>query len=362
VGTDVLRARSGVSYGFETYDDQVDPWLTYTYGWAFVHDMQAVLSKWIRPLHNNGLPHWFQDFQRPASDVLRDAGEWIEEDDPRPWFCMVNLYDAHWPYLPEPDSRAKWVEPYGGPADGFSHRSDRLKDAHLRLGDEDHRHIAELYDAELSELDRDVGGFLDRIDLGRTAVVLTSDHGEAFGEGTKPLYEHADMLDCQTRVPLLVRPPGGTAEQVVDAPVNGIDVAPTLLALAGLPIPPGMLGRNLLEPLPADHPLLVEDRDHPGRHYMKLALWDGPWKLVRFRLPPDCEWHLYDARTDPQDLHDLAAQRPEVVERLRQRMDALRAQWKADDLKDTIGTDVGNRRALDALGYLDQGRGDEPKR
>jgi arylsulfatase A-like enzyme len=356
VGTDVLRARSGVSHGFEVYDDQVDPWVTYTHGWAFLHDVQAVLSRFVRPLHNNGLPHWIQDFQRPAADVLRDAGEWIALDDPRPWFCMVNLYDAHWPYLPAEPARAKWVEPYDGPADGFSHRSDRVRDAGYHLRDEDHRHIAQLYDAELCELDAAVARFLAGIDLERTALVVTSDHGEAIGEGEPPQYEHANMLDCQTRVPLLVRPAGGAAERVVDAPVGGVDVAPTLLALAGLEARAGMLGRNLLGELPSEHSLLVEDRDHPDRRYMKLALWSGPWKLVRFGVPPGYTWYLYRAEEDPEDLRDLAAEHPDVVARLRSEMDDLRARWKADDERDMLGTDVGNRRTLEALGYYDQAK------
>jgi arylsulfatase A-like enzyme len=351
VGTDVLRAHSGVMHGFERYDDQVDPWVTYARGWALLHDLQSVLARVIPALDRNGQPHWIQDFQRPADDVLRDAREWIESDDPRPWLCMVNLYDAHWPYQPERSEVEAWVGPYEGIIDGFSHRGRRVKSSGKPLGPEDKRHVAELYDGELNGLDRTVDAFLDRLDLGSTALVLTSDHGEAFGEGEPARFEHADMLDCQTRVPLLVRPAGGTEKRVVEAPVNGVDIAPTLLALAGLSTTNRMLGRNLLGELPQDHPLLVEDRDHPNRHYMKLALWSGPWKLVRAGLPPACRWRLYDAANDPEERRDVADQHPEVVDELRRRMNELRASWHADDLADLEGTEVRNLDALQALGY-----------
>jgi arylsulfatase A-like enzyme len=354
VGTDVLRAHSGVIHGFERYDDQVDPWVTYTRGWSLLHDLQSVVAKLVPSLNRNGQPHWIQDFQRPADDVLRDAREWIEDDDPRPWFCMINLYDVHWPYLPEPSAREKWVAPYGGIVDGFSHRGDAVKSARRRLDEADKRHVAELYDGELHELDREVDGFLDRLDLERTALVLTSDHGEAFGEGDPARFEHADMLDCQTRIPLLVRPAGGVEGRTIDAPVNGIDVAPTLLALAGLDGKAGeapRFGRNLLGDLPSDHDLLVEDRDHPNRNYMKLALWRGRWKLVRFGVPPDCQWRLYDAVADPDERHDVAGEQPDVVAELRQAMNELRARWGADDAADQRGTEIRNPDALRALGY-----------
>lgn len=351
VGTDVLRGHSGVMHGFERYDDQVDPWVTYSRGWALLHDLQSIVARFVPALHRNGQPHWVQDFQRPAEDVLRDAREWIGRDDPRPWFCMINLYDVHWPYLPEPGAREKWVAPYDGIVDGFSHRSDRVKSAGRPMGPADKRHVAELYDGELHQLDSAVDAFLEDLDLERTALLLTSDHGEAFGEGEPARYEHADMLDCQTRVPLLVRPPGGAPKRVVEAPVNGVDVAPTLLALAGLSPRSRMLGRDLLGDLPGDHLLLVEDRDHPDRRYMKLALWSGPWKLVRAGIPPDCEWRLYRADSDPDELVNVADQHPEVVDDLRRRMNELRASWKADDQADMQGTEVRNADALRALGY-----------
>jgi arylsulfatase A-like enzyme len=356
VGTDVLRAHSGVMHGFERYDDQVDPWVTYARGWALLHDLQSIAAKLVPILGRSGQPHWIQDYQRPADDVLRDARDWIERDDPRPWFCMINLYDAHWPYQPEPAAREKWVGPYDGVVDGYSHRGDLVKSMKRPLEADDKRHVAELYDGELHQLDRAVDAFLDRIDLERTALVLTSDHGEAFGEGEPARFEHADMLDCQTRVPLLVRPPGGASKRVVEAPVNGVDVAPTLLSLAGLATDARMLGRDLLGELPDDHALLVEDRDHPNRRYMKLALWSGPWKLVRSGIPPDCEWRLYRAASDPDELLDVADQHPEVVDELRRRMNELRATWKADDLADLKGTEVRNADALEALGYTGEGQ------
>jgi len=350
VGTDVLRAQSGINYAFETYDDRVDPWVTSTHAWALVHDVQSLLAKRVPALAANGNPHWIQDFQRPASEVLARAIEWIEGDDPRPWFCLVNLYDAHWPYLPEPEARERFVRPYEGPADGYALRGNRVRAAGLRLGPEDARHVRDLYDAELWSLDREVDAFLGQLDLERTAVVLTSDHGEAFGEHGQ--FEHRDVLECHTRVPLLLRPAGSTLGREVREPVHGVDVAPTLLALAGLESWFETYGVNLLGPLAPERVLLVENRDNMDPSLVKLALYEGDWKLVQIqgadRRP---QWSLYDVAADPLEASDVAAERADVVGRLRGELERLRSRWGADDERDGRVQRVGNADALNALGY-----------
>jgi arylsulfatase A-like enzyme len=210
--------------------------------------------------------------------------------------------------------------------------------------------VRDLYDAELWSLDREVDRFLARLDLGRTAVVLTSDHGEAFGEHGQ--YEHKDVLECHTRVPLLVRPAGSEDGREVREPVHGIDVAPTLLALAGLAPSTEQLGVNLLGPIGSERILLVENRDNVDPSLVKLALYAGDWKLVqevgRDRTP---RWRLYDVAQDPAESQDRATDRPEVVERLRAELEALRARWGADDERDGRVQRVDNPDALDALGY-----------
>ncbi len=350
VGTDVLRAQSGINYAFEVYDDRVDPWVSYTHAWALVHDVQSVLAKRVPGLGSNGNPHGFQDFQRPASEVLAEALRWIEGDDPRPWFCFVNLYDAHWPYLPDSTARERFVRPYDGPVDGYALRGDRVRSEKLELGAADAAHLRDLYDAELWSLDCEVDRFLANLDLARTAVVMTSDHGEAFGEHGQ--YEHKDVLECHTRVPLLVRAAGAATGRDVSEPVHGIDVAPTLLALAGLPIREGQYGRSLLGPLEPERRLLVENRDNVDPSLVKLALYEGFWKLVEEGGGTRASvWRLYDLAADPGETRDLASERPEVLERLKRALAELRKGWGADDARDGRVQRVGNTDALDALGY-----------
>jgi arylsulfatase len=360
VGTSVLAARTGTAWRFEVFDDLVDPPVCDTHAWALVHDLQALLAGLLPALNDNGMPHWFQDFQRPASEVLARAAAWIASDDPRPYFCWINLYDVHWPYVPASEPRERWVEPYSGPATGYLMRADGW-DELRRWTTQDKDHVRQLYDAEMWDLDRQVAAFLERVDLERTALLLTADHGEAFGEGG--LFEHDDILECQVRVPLLVRPAGGVAPRVDERRTAGIDVAPTLLDLAGLLPPdrqdqPPHLGHSLLRPA-QERDILVEDRDRPDPTKVRFALYHDRWKLVRRRLGEETEHRLYDLEKDPNGLTDRSQIHPDVVEFLIGRMDALRARWGADDLADQAVGGFQNLEALENLGYLDGERDED---
>ena len=281
---------------------------------------------------------------------------------------MINMYDVHWPYLPGRESHERWVEPYDGPLTGYLFRGDGWDPKH-RIGPDDRRHARELYDAETWDLDREVGAFLDALDLDTTALVITSDHGEAFGEGGE--WEHNDILECQVRVPLLVRPAGGLAGRVADAPTSGVDVAPTLLDLAGLldpgavrtedearsPEPAGeegprarFFGHSLLGEIP-ERVLLVEDRDHLDPELVGIAIYSKPYKLLREGLGEQLEWKLLSLTGTLPGSIDVSEEQSEVLEQLRARLALERSAWGADDELDRQGLEVSNNAALQALGY-----------
>ncbi len=108
------------------------------------------------------------------------------------------------------------------------------------------------------------GRFFDALDthgvLDQAAVLVTSDHGEAFGEHGL-WFRHVSLFEPVTRVPLILALPDGLGGELagrrIDTPVSGIDVAPTIASLAGLAPPPWMRGRSLVA-------IAGEDRD-PSR-------------------------------------------------------------------------------------------------
>jgi arylsulfatase A-like enzyme len=345
VGTSVLAAGRGIERGFDVYDDQVDPALCDSHLWALIHDAQVVAARVLPFLRGNGNPNRPQDFQRPARNVLERALAWIREPDPRPWFAMVNLFDVHWPYLPGKDATALWVRDYAGAVNGYLFRADDYPRGH-RPDAADKQHVADLYDAEIWELDAAVDRFLGELLDGPAPpfVLMTSDHGEALGEGDH--WSHDELLLAQTRIPMLLFAPGRIEPGQRPGPVSGVDVAATLMDLAGaLPLPDILpLSQTLLSEAPPGRILFEDDLDNLNPALDAHAVIRGRLRFTR----RDGRETLNDALTDPLDEHDLSAAQPEAAADLRKALEALLSAAKVVE----GGGQLENEEVLRQLGYL----------
>jgi hypothetical protein len=224
-----------------------------------------------------------------ASATIEHARDWISAAAGAPTFSWVHLYDPHEPYLPrEGDGSAR--ERYAAEV--------RYTDARL----------AELLDAWPG--------------LDETAIVLTGDHGEAFGEHGERLHG-SSLFEEQVRVPLWVCPPRGQPIPPDVGPVSGLDVAPTLLALAGVARPDGMSGRSLLSG-PAG-PVFAETAGESTPMTMVVA-W--PYKLLH--LPQGGLWMLFDLEQDPGERVNLAEREPERLAELQALLDRWLA-WRGPE-------------------------------
>ncbi len=195
-----------------------------------------------------------------AATLARRADRWIEAHAGTPFFLFLHTYEVHGPYDPPPGYTAQaggqpglaGIDPYeilGRPADSCA-----------ALDDATRQQMVDLYDGEIRYTDealiQPLLATLDRLGLAAdTLLVVTSDHGEEFGEHGCWLHgEH--LYDETVHVPLVVRHPGGAHRgEVVDGPVSLVDVAPTVLALLGLEY-----GDMEGKPLPRS------DDDHRGDH------------------------------------------------------------------------------------------------
>ncbi len=146
-----------------------------------------------------------------------------------------------------------------------------------------------------------------------TAVVVTADHGEAFGE--HGMYKHAfELWDVLTRVPLIVHAPGAPPRHIEEARTH-IDIAPTILDLMGQPPLPGFQGRSLVQEIyGAEAPQvrgavaleLAEDSHNPARR----AIVSGDYKLIVFGSGQKL---LFNLKSDPGEESDLAKKEPEKL-------------------------------------------------
>ena len=165
-----------------------------------------------------------------------------------------------------------------------------------------------------------------------TVVLYTADSGEMLG--AHHLWKKFAFFDEAVRVPLSIRWPGHVAGgRIVSALVAHADLCPTILDLAGVPVPATVQGTSLV-------PFLLGEADGPGRAWVgselgNRAMHRGPrWKLVE--NGPDEEPELYDLETDPREVTNVAA-RPENAERRRE-LRAELADWLTRDVVEPTGT------------------------
>jgi arylsulfatase A-like enzyme len=164
-----------------------------------------------------------------------------------------------------------------------------------------------------------------------TAVLLSSDHGFFLGEHT--FYDKRLMYEPSIRVPMVLGLPGRVKAQTRSEMVLNVDVAPTLLDLAGLPVPASMQGKSFMGLAegrgdPAwRKDWLYEYYEYPGYENVKphRGVRTERHKLIHFFTEPQ-EWELYDLAADPAEDRNLYG-RPEVAEltaRLKARLDEPR--------------------------------------
>jgi arylsulfatase A-like enzyme len=234
----------------------------------------------------------------------------------------------------------------------------------------DIRHLVALYDGEITYADGELGRFwqnLEKAGLAEdTLLVFTSDHGEEF-------YEHGGLkhglavYQESVHVPLVLRYPPILPRGVrVDRPfVQSLDLAPTILEIAGIESPPDFQGHSLL-------PLLdgaaTEWRDHAlteSPYSDAKAFRRGKWKyihhfglsLARRRLSPrfTSGTELYDLEADPEERHNVIERYPDVARelhgRLLERLPAVERHRLESHSK--FDLDERARERLKALGYLD---------
>lgn len=263
VGGITMRAEtSGLQRGFDVYDDDYD--------FGLDRDL------------------------RPAPEVRAAAQRWLSAQ-AGPRFGFVHFFDAHTPYTPRNPSR--YDADYRGTADG-SLESIRREWASPWMSERDVAHVVALYDAELTELDEELGRFLDTLPAD-AIVVISSDHGESFEHGY--LFNHPEAVDDSVlHVPLIIHAPGQVPARF-DEQVGLIDVVPTLLSLAGVAPLPEAMGAVLLPHPEAQVPLYARCRAPPSGS-ARLAVRTPSAKAV-FE-DAGASW-AYDLAADPHEDHRL---------------------------------------------------------
>ena len=283
------------------------------------------------------------DGARALVDAVRAA------PDDTPVFAFLHTYEIHSPYSPPADYRSLWGE-FPSDFEATSENLLAINAGKLPIDEAGVRFVEAMYDAGIRYTDdtlREMFAALDAIGFfDHHLVVITSDHGEELGE--RGAFTHRDLLyDDLIRVPLIVRGSGVPVGRVDANLASGIDIAPTLLAFAGIDVDAVHEGRNLLSD--ADGAPDAVFSQYAGRRY---SVRGDDWKLIVGITPPATE--LYDLRADPAERRNVAAQHPDTVQALNRRLD----DWLAErpTLAAIVPRDVelseDDLERLRSLGYL----------
>ncbi len=293
-----LNRRFGFSQGFDVYDDE-------TVSFAEINDShQGVTSP---------LTH------RRALEILKDVAG-------RPFFLFLHYWDVHYDYAPPPPYDEMFDPDYSGSVSGDDFiRNDEI---HRGMNSRDLEHVVALYDGEIAFTDFYLGELfaeLKRLELwDNTLIILTSDHGDEFFEhGNKG---HRNTLYGELlNVPLIVKLPqqrrGG--ERLGNL-AGVVDIAPTMLEVAGLPPLAGANGEDLLA--------RTSDSDESSERVyfadvdlrVKSVVSESSKLIAHWRRGPDEEMRveLYNMIRDPGEQLDVSTKEVAQVVRLRRALQA----------------------------------------
>ncbi len=285
-----------------------------------------------------------------ADDLSTDrAVQWLESlPDDQP-FCLLcwfvaphepffrprryaNLYDGA--TIPKPSTFDDDLKGWPGKPQCFIDAENKIgtTDSHVACGSLEG--IAKNYYAGLVACDDNIGkvfSFLERRKiLDETAILHTSDHGYFLGEWRQ--FDKRCMHEPSLRVPMLIRYPQRIpAGTVRDEMVLDIDIAPTILDLAGIPIPKEMHGKSML---PLAH---KADPSFRTEWYYEYFEWPNPeavrphrgirteqYKLIHYIITPPA-YEMYDIKEDPQETKNLygSPAHSKIQSHLLERLDAL---------------------------------------
>jgi arylsulfatase A-like enzyme len=330
---------SGLARGFARYHDYIFPELTalklsvlvnraldgfqafsyFTADWLESAGIRPTVDRLWRSLEND---------RKGAATVNREVLDWLTRhtQPERPFFAFLNYFDAHFPYQLEPGR----LHRFGAePVDSYQrvliqHWFDIDK---TTLSPEGVAFATDAYDDCIADLDEQLGKLVDELEqrglLQRTWLIITSDHGESFGEHAGVFTHGSSLYQSELHVPLLIVPPGGTAnKQVVGETVSLRDVAATIADLTGFssgsPFPGDSLARFWKAPRPPERsgsePALSElvPTDRHSRDDWNLprqlsplgAIKEDRWTYIR--RADDGYERLFDLRDDPREQRNLA--------------------------------------------------------
>ncbi len=279
-------------------------------------------------------------YMRRAEENVDRFLDWIDEHEGKPFFAWLHIVDVHTPYRPPaPYDRLYYDRDERDPRDRSLQKMWPLLPRHMSdhpffrdwlQGITDTEWVIAQYKGAVTYVDDQIGRLVDELEergrLKSTGIVVTADHGENLGDHDM-YFVHTGLYDSTVHVPLITYFPGAEhTGVVVEDVVELVDVMPTALEYLGVEPPTRIRGQSLWPQVRGEQPESerVALSEHAGKNLVSLR--SARYKYIRHqrtkRLQPSYPFvrgqeELYDLLTDPRELIDIAADRPEVVEMFR---------------------------------------------
>jgi arylsulfatase A-like enzyme len=308
----VLSPRYRLDRGFDLYLSQTN----YNSGLALFTEPILAAAPWSG---------WLETFRKStpsARQITRRVTHWLDHHAQAPFFLFVNYMDAHWPYMPPPP----YDTLYPGKGDGRPSK-DELRTAILgrqrELTGEELAFLHSQYDGAIRYLDSQLGFLMDHLRkrgiFDSSLIIVTSDHGEFFGEH-QLVFHGRELYEEGVKIPLLVKYPAGTPRGKLSGPVGLEDLFPTILQVLGQPIPRRLsgvpLGSARTGPTVAEnHYSFKFDLKNPeyGTRFDRIrrSLVIGRHKFIH---SSDGRNEFYDLQADPGETTNLLTGNPGLAE------------------------------------------------
>ena len=306
-----------------------------------------------------GFARGFDDFFDRARGVDEEAEKLLETlarqtGEPRPIFALFHTYEVHSPYTPPAGFEQLFGE-YSGEIEPSNDALIAIQGkASKVLKNSDFDYLEALYDGGIRYTDQILGDLFSALEktgfLDNAVVIITADHGEEFGEHGGVLHG-GKLYEELLHVPLIVFGTGVERGVVDPRLVSLVDIAPTILSAAGLPIPERMEGRDLLGDLPP--PAWPEQRIFAQYGSQLYCVRTPRWKLI-YRPGSERE-QLFDLRHDPSERRNLVQKDPKMAAKLLAEIEA----WRRTRLRLDLANRPQNEPSADkleelrALGYVE---------
>jgi arylsulfatase A-like enzyme len=347
VANPYLALQYGLSAGFDTYENvSIES--------EFVVCLRSTLAgRLLAPALRDRIGGGGTIVTQRALALLRRLGGGAAAQ--RPFFLWLHYIDPHAPYgcggnkSFRGDTLLSDVEADGEQSHAHFDAIARLRAGEIRLTPVEKARLVALYDASVADVDRQIGAVLERVPPGPgTLVAVVSDHGEEFWEHGGVEHGHT-FYEELVRVPLVLSGAGLPAHHRMRELVRLIDLPPTILSLLGVAPPDGLDGVSFAAAASGRPHLERDERVGLCEGLLfaegKVAVRTAQYKYVRWENGKE---ELYDLRTDPAELRDIAANSDLTWARELTSADEAPVPEIVDDLEEHGAV----RAALHGLGYV----------